>query len=220
MQLVRNPSRHSANLSTWLSRLPLLSTGLFLNALATVLTLQAGLGLSPWSVLHQGLSRQIQLTFGQTSILVGAALIVVSLLLGQRPGVGTVLNMILIGLYIDLILWSGLVPNSSVHEPLFGLLMLTGGVATMGVGSALYIKAGLGAGPRDSLMLALKMTSGLRAGWVRAGIEATALVVGYLLGCTIGIGTIIFMLGIGIAIDVAFRVFKVQPHRERLDMWQ
>lgn len=195
-----------------LSGLLMLVAGLFLFALGIVLTLHSGLGLGPWDVLHQGLSKHLRLTFGQTSILVGAILLVVGLLLGERPGVGTVLNMVLIGVFIDLIVWSGVVPDAGGRNVVLRLLMDVVGVATVGVGSALYIKAGLGAGPRDSLMLALNRLTGLRVGWVRTGIELVALTIGYLLGGTVGIGTAVFALGIGVAVDVAFRLFNVRPY--------
>ncbi|MDQ3856320.1 MAG: hypothetical protein M3281_08025 [Chloroflexota bacterium] len=200
---------------TQLSSLPLLVFGLFLFALGIVLTLHSGLGLGPWDVLHQGLSEQIGLTFGQTSILVGGVLVVLTVLLGERPGLGTVLNMLLIGLFIDLIRSTGLVPYAVSHGFALRLGMDCAGVGTVGVGSALYIKAGFGAGPRDSLMLALRRLTGVRVGVARTCIEVTALVTGYLLGGTVGLGTAVFALGIGPAVDLAFRAFNVHAHTSR-----
>lgn len=196
------------------SQLGMLLPGLFLFALGIVLTLRAGLGLGPWDVLHQGLSMKLPISFGQAGILVGAGLIVVSALLKEYPGAGTVLNMLLIGSLIDVILWAGLVPDLSRANALVQLLTDVSGVALMGVGSALYIKAGLGAGPRDSIMLAVRRISGMRVGVVRTGIELTALLAGYLLGGTIGIGTLIFALGIGFAVETSFKLLNVQAHRE------
>jgi len=192
--------------------LPLLVLGLFIFSLGIVFTLHSSLGLGPWDVLHQGLSGRISLTFGQTSILVGGVLILITVLLGERPGLGTVLNMVLIGLFVDAIQWTRLVPEGAGRSVVVRFAMDVGGVAAVGAGSALYIKAGLGAGPRDSLMLGLHRHTGLRVGWVRTAIEVSALIVGYLLGGTVGVGTAIFALGIGPAVDAAFRLFDVHPH--------
>lgn len=199
--------------SLTLPRLLLLTAGLFLFALGIDLTLESGLGLGPWDVLHQGLSLHLPLTFGQAGILVGALLLFAGMRFGQLPGIGTVANMLFIGLFIDLILWTGLLPDLT-HAPLAARLALDVlGIAAIGVGSALYIKAGLGAGPRDGLMLALHRVTRLRIGMVRAGLELTVLLAGYLLGGTVGIGTVVFALGIGVAVDIAFRVFRVRTAR-------
>ncbi len=187
--------------------------GLFLFALGIVLTLRSGLGLGPWDVLHQGLSIHLPISFGQAGILVGALLLIVTVLLGERLGLGTVLNILLIGLFIDAILWSGSVPDMSGANPVARFLMDASGVLLIGMGSGLYIKAGMGAGPRDSLMLALSSLSGKKVGWVRTGIEATVLALGYLLGGTAGIGTLIFVLGIGLAVEAGFKLFRVPRRR-------
>jgi uncharacterized membrane protein YczE len=180
--------------------------GLFLFALGLVLTLQSGLGLGPWDALHQGLSLHAPVTFGQAGIAVGFGVLALTLLLREPVGLGTVLNMVLVGLFIDLILWAGVVPDLSHTPPPVRFLADAGGVATVGLGSALYIGAGLGAGPRDSLMLGLARLTGWRVGVVRAGIELSVLAVGYLLGGTIGVGTLIFAFGIGPAVELAFRL--------------
>lgn len=191
----------------------MLVSGQFLFALGIVLNVQTGLGLGPWDALHQGMSRRLPVSIGQAAIVVGLLVLVVTLLLKQRPGLGTLTNLILIGSFIDIILSSRLVPDLSRADLVSRLAVHVAGVLIIGVGSALYIKAGLGAGPRDGLMIALSRLSGIRVGVVRTSIELSVLVLGYALGGTVGIGTLIFALGIGIAVDVAFRLFKVKPHQ-------
>jgi uncharacterized membrane protein YczE len=196
-----------------LPQLGLLVGGLFLFALGIVLTLRSRLGLGPWDVLHEGLSLRSPLSFGQAGIAVGAVLLGLNVLLGERPGFGTGANIVLIGLFVDLILWSGAVPDLAGLPLVARLPVDVCGVALVGVGSALYIKAGLGAGPRDGLMLALSRRTGRKVGTVRTGIELCALGAGWLLGGTAGAGTAIFALGIGLAVELAFRLFRVGPHR-------
>lgn len=198
------------------SRLGLLVGGLFLFALGIVLTLQSGLGLGPWDVLHQGLSKRLPLTFGQSGILVGAVLLTLVVLLHERPGLGTIANIVLIGLFIDLILWTGLVVDLADAALVTRVLMDIIGVVSVGLGSALYIKAGLGAGPRDSLMLALHRITGRRIGLVRTGIELSVLLLGWALGGTVGVGTAIFALGIGPAVELGFKLFGVSGYRKQV----
>lgn len=208
--------RHPAMARLRTSQLGLLVGGLFLFALGIVLTLQSGLGLGPWDVLHQGLSKRLPLTFGQSGILVGAVLLTLVVLLHERPGLGTIANIILIGLFIDLILWTGLVVDLVDAALVPRVLMDTIGVVSVGLGSALYIKAGLGAGPRDSLMLALHRITGRRIGLVRTGIELSVLLLGWALGGTVGVGTAIFALGIGPAVELGFKLFRVSGYRKRV----
>lgn len=213
MRTLPAAAKRRARRAPRLPDLGLLVGGLFLFALGIVLTLRSGLGLGPWDVLHDGLDLRLPITFGQAGILVGAVLLGANLLLGERPGIGTVANAILIGLFIDGILWTGAVPDLAGRGVLAQLPMDLAGVAGVGVGSALYIKAGLGAGPRDGLMLVLTRRTGRRVGMVRTGIELAALLAGWALGGTVGLGTAVFALGIGPAVQAAFQVFNVRPHR-------
>jgi uncharacterized membrane protein YczE len=189
------------------ARLALLFGGLFLFALATALSLRCDLGAGSWTVLHDGISRQTPLSIGVVTQLVGLLMIVVSWRAGIRPGFGTLANMLLIGLFLDLILWSGLVPRAE-DWPL-QVLMLLGGIVLLGLASALYIKAGFGAGPRDSFMLALHRRTGLRVGRVRWGMEVCATTIGILLGGAFGIGTIVFAMLIGFSVDFFFTRLRV-----------
>lgn len=194
-------------------QLGLLAVGLFLFALGVVLTLQSGLGLGPWDVLHQGLSKRLPLSFGQCGILVGAVVLMLVLALREWPGLGTIANIVLIGLFIDLILWTNRVPNLLGAALPVRVLVDILGVVLVGLGSALYIKAGLGAGPRDSLMLALHRLTAQRVGFVRTGIELTVLLLGWVLGGTVGVGTAVFALGIGPAVELGFKLFGVSGYR-------
>lgn len=190
--------------------------GLFLFALGVVLTVRSGLGLGPWDVLHQGISRHTPLTFGQASQVVGVAVIGIGLLLRVRPGLGAVLNMLLIGFFVDRILAVHAIPAAAPYGPAARLVMDASGVLLVGLGSGLYIRASLGAGPRDGLMLGLHRVTGVRVALARAALELTVVVVGFLLGGTVGVGTLVFALGVGPAVECGFRVFGVPSREGRL----
>lgn len=150
------------------------------------------LGLGPWDVLHQGLSVLSGIPIGTTGILVGILVLVAWFPLRERPGLGTVLNVLVIGIVIDLTLLWLTTPASLVLRA----LLLLAGPLLFAVGSGFYIGAGLGAGPRDGVMTGLA-----RRGWpvgvARAAIELTVLVLGWVLGGTVGIGTLVFAVSIG-----------------------
>lgn len=194
-------------------RLIVLIAGLFCFALGIVMTLQSRLGLGPWDVFHQGLANHTGLTFGRANIVVGLGVLLLAWALGIRPGVATVLNMLLVGGFADLILWLSLVPDFAGRPWLARLALDVAGVAVVGLGSAFYIKANLGAGPRDGLMLGLARRAGGRVAPVRAAIELTVLAIGFLLGGKAGLGTLIFALGIGPAVSAAFRLFGIRVER-------
>jgi uncharacterized protein len=196
---------------TFLARLFVLLVGLWIFALGIVMTLEADLGLSPWDVLHQGIQRNSPLSFGVASVLVGIGLLVVTVLLGVRPGLGTVLNALLIGLFIDLQIALDLVPSAEGEPLALQLALDAAGVALVGVATALYIGAAMGAGPRDSLMLALVQRLGWRVGVARTVIELGALAAGLVLGGTVGVGTLVFAFGIGPACEAAFWLLRRSP---------
>ena len=187
--------------------------GLFLFALGIVFTLRSGLGLGPWDVLHQGISRHTPLSFGQAGQLVGVIVIGVGLVLRVRPGIGTVSNMLLIGFFVDRIVGTGYIPPIAPLGFPAQLCVDIGGVLIVGIGSGLYIRGNLGAGPRDLLMLGIKQATGLRIAVARGGLEVAVAAVGFALGGSLGLGTLIFALGIGPAVELGFRVCGIQPHR-------
>lgn len=182
--------------------------GLFIFAVAQALSLQCNLGASSWTVLHDGISRYTPLSIGLATLLVGLLMVGVSWLAGIRPGIGTVANMILVGVFLDLILWTGLVPKAEAYPARIAMLLAAIGV--LGLGSALYIKAGFGAGPRDSFMFAVQRRTGFRVGIVRWMIEVGAVVIGIILGGSFGIGTIIFAMLVGVSVDLWFTVLRVR----------
>lgn len=185
-------------------RFGLLLIGLVLFASGIVALLESRLGLSPWDVLHQGLARQTPLSFGEANIAVGVIVLTGAYVLGARIGIGTVTNAILVGVVVQL-LTSLAAVTALAHDRLAArVCLLCAGVALMGIGTALYIGAGLGAGPRDSLMVVGAERARLRIGAVRAGLELSALAVGVALGGTVGVGTVAFALGIGPTVELCF----------------
>jgi uncharacterized protein len=186
------------------ARVVALVAGLFLFALGVVCQFEAKLGLSPWDTLHQGIAKHTPLSFGVANICVGAAVLGLAWALGAKVGVGTVANALFVGAFIVGLTEIPQVDGLS-HDPLgvrIGLLAVS--MPLFGIGSALYLGAWLGAGPRDSLMVVIGERAGIRLGVVRAGIELCALAVGFALGGTIGVGTVVFALGIGPALEGGF----------------
>jgi uncharacterized membrane protein YczE len=174
------------------SRLPRLVLGLLLCGFGIALMVRADLGLAPWDVLHQGISEHVGLPIGTVGILVGAVVLLAWIPLGERFGIGTVSNVLLIGATIDLVL---LVLPDDPALPLRIAYLLVG-TFLMGPGSGLYIGVGLGAGPRDGLMTALaRRRHSVRV--VRTTIEVVVLAVGWLLGGAVGVGTVLFALTVG-----------------------
>lgn len=192
-------------------RFGLLITGLFLFAAGIVALLESRLGLSPWDVLHQGIARHTPLSFGEANIAVGILVLTVAFLLGASIGIGTITNAILVGGFVQLLTRLGPVA-ALAHDPLgTRVVLLVAGIALMGVGTALYIGAGLGAGPRDSLMVVGSQRTGFRIGAVRATLEVSALAVGFVLGGTVGVGTLAFALGIGPTVEFCFWMLERSP---------
>ena len=187
-----------------LVRVPVLLLGLALFAAGIVAALESRLGLSPWDVLHQGISRHTPLSFGEANIAVSAAVLAVAWLLGARIGFGTVANAVLVGSLVQLFSSLDAVAGLA-HDPLgVRIGLLAAGLALMGVGTALYLGAGLGAGPRDSLMMVGAQRTRFRIGVVRGALELSALAAGVALGGTFGVGTVAFALGIGPSVEVSF----------------
>jgi uncharacterized membrane protein YczE len=187
-----------------------LVAGLWLFAAGIVLGLRSKLGVGPWDVLHDGIRQVTPLSFGVATIVVGVVVLAAGAVAGVWPGPATLVNMILIGLFSDAMLATGIGADLDTRGLPMRLVAVVAGVGLVALGSALYIGAGLGSGPRDSLMLAIAARSGLRVGVVRALIETTALLAGVLLGGAAGIGTILFAFGIGPAVEVAFRLLRVE----------
>ena len=187
-------------------RVAKLFLGLFLYALGIVMTINANLGLAPWEVFHQGLSNNIGITMGQASIYVGMVFVVLDSILGERLGWGTLSNMIFIGVFMDILMLNHLVPVFQSMIPKFAEMLL--GMFTIGVASYFYISAGLGSGPRDGLMVALTKRTTKSVRFLRNCIELSALAIGYVLGGSVGIGTVIMALTAGYFVQFAFKLFR------------
>jgi uncharacterized membrane protein YczE len=192
-------------------RLGTLLTGLFVFAAGIVALLESRLGLSPWDVLHQGLARHTPLTFGEANIAVGAVIVALAWSLGASIGVGTVANAGLVGLFVQALSSLQAVAALSSQPVVLRILLLGGGVLLMGLGTALYIGAGLGAGPRDSLMVVGARRTSVRIGLVRGTLELTALAAGVVLGGTVGVGTLVFAVAIGPTVEVGFWLLARSP---------
>jgi uncharacterized membrane protein YczE len=185
-----------------------LVAGLFIFAVAIVLQLESRLGLSPWDTLHQGLSRHTPLSFGMASVFVSVVVLLLAWRLGARIGIGTVANAVLVGSFIQGLTAIGPVDRLSESSLGVRIGLLVVAMLLIGIGSALYLGAWLGAGPRDSLMVVGGERTGLRLGIVRAVLELLALAAGFALGGTIGVGTIVFALGVGPALEGGFWVLQ------------
>lgn len=180
--------------------------GLFLFAVGVVLTINANLGLSPWDVFHQGMTHLIGVTMGQACIGVGIILVILDAVLGERLGWGTLCNMLFIGLFMDLIMLNHLIPVCKEVIP--GVIMMVLGMIVIGIASYFYIGAGLGSGPRDGLMIALTKKTSKSVRFVRNAIELSALLVGYMLGGYVGIGTLMMALTLGYIVQFIFKILK------------
>lgn len=188
------------------ARIASLVLGLAIFAVGVVSLLESNLGLAPWDVLHQGIAERTPLSFGQANIAVGVLVLALAWSLGATVGLGTVANAILVGVFVELLLTVEPVTALSDEGLTIRIFLLVGGVTLLGIGSALYIGAGLGAGPRDSLMVVGARRTPLRIGGTRAAIELTALAVGFALGGTVGLGTVVFALTIGPLVQGSFRL--------------
>jgi uncharacterized membrane protein YczE len=175
-----------------LRRLIQLFAGLALYGVSSSMLLLAGLGLDPWDVLHQGLSRRIGLGVGTWAIIAGAAVLLLWIPLRQRPGIGTLCNVVVVGAVIDLMLATIHAPHATLAR--VALLLL--GILLNGVATGAYIGAGLGPGPRDGLMVGWA-ARGHSIRVVRTSIEVLVLAVGWVLGGTVGVGTVVYALAIG-----------------------
>jgi len=171
------------------------------------LQIRAGLGLDPWDVFHQGVSDRTGLSFGTVVIITGAFVLLAWVPLRQRPGVGTVSNVFVIGIAVDATL--AVLPSAG-SAPVAAAMLLAG-VGLNGVAGGAYIGAGLGPGPRDGLMTGLVPRTGRSVRVVRTSIEVTVLAAGAALGGTVGIGTVVYALGIGPLVHVLLPLLTVRP---------
>ena len=167
-------------------------TGTSLIGIGISLNYLANLGLGPWGVFHDGLSKTLNITYGRTIIITGIAVMLLWIPLKQKPGIGTIIDIFLVGSVADLI-----IPNFRLSENVFiSLILIFCGIILIGTGTAIYVGAGLGVGPRDGIMVGLEGL-GLKIGMARNIIELLAFLIGWLLGGLVGYVTILFVFGIG-----------------------
>ncbi len=187
----------------------IIQAGFALFGLSIALTIRANLGTGTWSVFEVALAQILQLSVGTISIIVGMSVLGIAVLLREQIGWGTLANILSIGPWLDL--WLYVMPSVTYLFPV-QMVMLLLGVMMQGVASAIYIGVNAGAGPRDSLMLAVHRTTRLSIRVARGMIELGVFVLGWFLGGPAGIGTLIFALLIGPAVQTSFKLLRVQPH--------
>jgi uncharacterized membrane protein YczE len=184
-------------------RLPVLLLGLVVFGIGIALMARAGIGLGPWEALHQGIQFRTGIPMGTVSIILGLPIIALWWPLGERPGLGTLLNVALIGLATNV--GNAILPAQTV--PALQVSQMLAGVLVIGLGSGLYLATDLGPGPRDGLMVGVHHRFGWSIRRSRTAIEVLVLVAGWLLGGTIGLGTIVFAFGIGPVVQVMLGIF-------------
>jgi len=184
------------------SRTAVLFFGLFIFGIGDSLLIQSDIGNAPWSVLAQGVSNRLSITMGWSTFAISSLVLLLWIPLKQKPGFGTLSNIALIAVAIQV--GVTVFPMQSSYP--VGIVYCLIGIALVGIGSSLYITCGLGPGPRDGLMTALHNKTGIRIGRVRLAIEGTVLVAGWLLGGTVGLGTLMFATLIGQSIAISLGV--------------
>lgn len=178
--------------------------GFLVYGLAIVVMIHANIGLSPWDVFHQGISLRTGLSMGQISISVGIIIIIIDAFLGEGIGWATIGNVLLIGTFLDMFEAMNIIPYA--NNLLSGIIMMLIGIILAAIATVLYLKPALGSGPRDGLMLAFNKLTSKPVGVIRTIIEISALTAGWLLGGSVGIGTIISAFGLGYAIQIGFKI--------------
>ena len=192
-------------------RIPRVVVGLILFGLAIALMVRGDFGLPPWDVLHQGLSERTGISIGLVTMIVGAVVMLGWIPLRERPGLGTVLNIVVIGASADVFLWLLERPTGTPGRIAFTVV----GAFLFGPGSGLYIGAGLGPGPRDGLMTGLARR-GLRVAVARTAVELVAMALGWSLGGTVGVGTVVFAATVGPNVAFFLRHWTLEPISPRV----
>ena len=187
------------------STLLILCVGLWIFGTGDAVIVAAGVGNTPWTVLAEGIALMTDRTIGQATFFVSVAVLLLWIPLREKPGIGTILNAILIAVAIEHMLPILPTPEGGFES----LLQVIGGIALVGIGSGIYLTANLGPGPRDGWMTGMHRVSGYPIGNVRAAIEITVVVIGWSLGGTVGIGTVIFAVMIGPTVAVCLNIVGV-----------
>lgn len=184
--------------------------GLLFFAVGVFFMVQANIGLAPWDVFSMGLSYHLPLSYGQSMVCISLSIVLLDVLLREEIGLGTILDAVLVGSAVDVYTALNLAPKCQTLWG--GLLMMTAGLFIMGVGQVIYMGAALSCGPRDALLVALgRRLRRLPIGAVQILLQACALAVGWALGGPVGVGTVVAVFGIGLAMQAVFRVMKFEP---------
>ena len=181
--------------------------GLFIFGTGSYISIQANIGLGAWEAFQMGIADLIGMSYGNVSLLVGLIIVVFDMMLKEEIGFGTILNAIIIGKAVDLWNWIGLMPK--MDNFYLGIVVLLLGQMMISIGTYFYIREGMGGGPRDSLMTALsRRLPKVPVGYIRGMIEGTVLVIGYLMGAKVGLGTVISVFGISFLMQNTFKFFR------------
>ena len=186
-----------------------LNFGLFLYGLGIIVTMRANVGYAPWEVLHSGISQTLGISIGLVNTAVGALIVAIVFILGEKIGLGTIFNMFMIGLFMDLILFLDFIPL--FYNFWIGTLVLILGLFIIALGTYFYISSAFGAGPRDSLMVAVTRKTGLPVGLCRGILEVSVVLIGWFLGGMVGLGTVISAFAIGFCVQITFKLLKFDP---------
>ncbi len=191
------------------SRVAILFFGLAIFGLGDSLLIQGGIGNAPWTVFAEGLTYKTGMSIGFATFFISVGVLLLWIPLKERPGFGTLSNIVLIATFIEI--------GTHIFPPQeslpMGILFDFLGIALVGIGSALYITCGLGSGPRDGAMTGLHYRTGIRVGRVRLGIELTVLIIGFLMGGTVGLGTALFALLIGQSVAISLGIIARLTHK-------
>jgi uncharacterized membrane protein YczE len=192
-------------------RLLRLNLGLFIYGLALAMVVKAHVGIPPWDVFAQGISLQLHTSYGIASIIVSSIVLVFWIPLKIKPGVGSIMNAILIGLWMDF--WTPFLPQLGLYWQNLAMFLL--GMCTVAFATGLYITSNLGSGPRDGLILGLTKRLGWKVWQVRTAVEIIVLGVGWLMGGQVREGTLIFAICIGYLMQGSLKFFKYQPNKQK-----
>lgn len=194
-------------------RLTRLMVGLFVYGLGIALMVNAGIGIAPWDVLAQGISIQADISYGIASIIVSIAVMIAWIPFKVKPGIGSVLNAIGIGLFVDL--WLPFTPKAGSFG--FGILEFVVGMVIVAFATGLYISSHLGMGPRDGLVMGTKRRFNKPVWLIRTVYESLVLVIGWAMGGRVGLGTVLFAFGIGYLMQVSLRIFGIERPQRHAD---
>jgi len=196
-----------------LSKLPKLFLGFLIISTSITLMLTSDLGMNPWGTLHSGIALKTGITFGRASQLTGITIIILGLFIKVYPGISTILNMFFIGFFVDIINSTQVIPKFQSFP--LQLIELILGLLLFSYGLYFYLSCGLGAGPRDGLMVGLIRITGFEATYIKPTIEITAIAAGYSLGGKIGIGTVIVALSGGYIVNFIFKFYDFDPKKQK-----